>query len=59
MRTRMAHKTITVLGATEVFVVFLEIERLGIDIFTADRRPSRDLARGRCSEAIVLLVAFS
>jgi hypothetical protein len=34
MRAAMAHNTVTVLGAIDVFGVFLEVERLGIDLFT-------------------------
>ena len=34
MRATMAHNTITVLGVIDVFGVFLEIERSGIDVFT-------------------------
>jgi hypothetical protein len=30
----MAHTTITVLGVIDVFGVFLEVERSGIDLFT-------------------------
>jgi hypothetical protein len=34
IRATMAHHTIKVLGVIDVFGVFLEIERSGIDFFT-------------------------
>jgi len=34
MRATMAHNTIKVLGVIDVFGVFLEVERSGIDLFT-------------------------
>lgn len=38
MRATMAHNTITVLGVIDVFGVFLEVERSGIDLFTVGSR---------------------